>query len=138
MCLTINTRRHLYSGSFPCTEYVPLVAKKPFIVYKILNSIKDGLQTPFQKTHIDFISGNAVLEAPMMDHYQNSLYVNIGIHAFEKRVTAEYSLKVWSCSDTTLNLAIYEAIIPAGTKYFCGLNDAIVSEKLIIKNKIVE
>lgn len=139
MCLIINDRRHL--RSYPEKFYVrfePLIVQKSLTVYKVLNSNNGVLQTPFQRKCLHFISNNAVLEAPMMDYYRGGHGIEIGIHAFEKKITAQFFLKLWSHADTKFNLTIYEAIIPVGTKYFYGTKDMIVSEKLIIKNKIVK
>lgn len=139
MCLVISERRHLYSKeSLSCPEFKPLIAQTPLTVYKVLKFNSDGLQTPFKKKDINFISGNAVLEAPMMDHYKDGWCVDIGIHAFQTKTDARAYLEFWSYFDLTLNSAIYEAVIPVGTRYFYGTNGTIVSEKLIIKNKIVK
>jgi len=73
--------------------------------------------------------------APMMSHYISGWCVCIGIHAFEKKASAREYLKNFN---SLYNVAIYEAIIPVGTKYFYGTNGTIVSEKLIVKNKIVK
>jgi len=56
MCLVIDNRRHLYEErGFACQIVIPLTAKTPLTVYKILNSVKDILQTPFQETRIYFL-----------------------------------------------------------------------------------
>lgn len=139
MCLVISDLHHQYvqDGSI-CARLKPLIAQTPLTVYKVLNFNNGNLQTPFQKKCINFISDNAVLEAPMMDYYKGGWGVDIGIHAFETKTDARAHLDFWNTIDLIFNLAIYEAIIPVGTKYFYGINGTIVSEKLIIKNKIVK
>ena len=138
MCLVIDSHCHYSSSEGYHIKFTPLTAKIPLTVYKILYSTKGILQTPFWRTRINFITDEVVISAPMMDYYQKGWCVDIGIHAFENKASAKAYLKLWKRHYLTLKFVIYEAIIPVGTKYFCGINDTIVSEKLIIKNKIVK
>lgn len=138
MCLVINNHCHHACSEGYCIKFEPLIAKIPLTVYKVLNYAEGILQTPFRETRINFITDEVVMSAPMMDYYQKGWCVDIGIHALENTAGARAALKIWSHRNITLNLVIYKAIIPVGTKYFCGMSNAIVSEKLIIKNKIVK
>lgn len=138
MCLVIDIDRHQYEDTgFACRIFKPLIAKKSFTVYKILRFTKGILQTPFQGTPIYFISDETVMTAPMMSYYKSGWCVDIGIHAFEKKTSAQYYLKVFGSETPTYGLAIYEAIVPVGVKYFYGVDEDIVCEKLIIKNKTI-
>lgn len=138
MCLLIDHSKH----NFDCQNYYEpktiRLSKKVYKMLYIVSIYNNTYYTPYQGVTVKFKDEKAVLEAPtMMDHYRNNwgmVVVEIGIHAFYKKDTA--LAKLASLQDESY--AIFEAIIPAGTKYFYGVGGEIVSEKLIIKNKIVK
>ena len=110
----------------------PKVATKDIKVYKILKEIHSNYLTPYMRERINFINGKADLPTVKIKAYKNWLlgefFVEEGYHSFITLKEAKFNLNF----NFRSNVAIFNAIIPKGTKYFIGTYNDIVSEKLII------
>jgi len=134
MCLTVKLSKIdkwlLIFNKKHCLK--PKVATKDIKVYKILKEINSNYLTPYMRERINFINGKADLPPVKIKAYWDWLtsrfFVDEGYHSFTTVKEAKFSLNF----NFRSNVAIFNAIIPKGTKYFIGKYNDIVSEKLII------
>ena len=109
----------------------PFVAEKDIIVYKALDhrdssTGKKTLRTPYQYCPISFTDGKCVMDGDLECTYDKN--VSIGFHTF----TSEGLISLVCEMFTATKMTKHWAIIPKGSKYFIGIEDEIVSNKLII------
>ena len=108
----------------------PFIAKNNIIVYKALDTKDDGnmhICTPYMNFPIIFDNGKCVMKEPRMDIYGD--LVENGIHSY----TTEQRCKE-TCDDffQCTGTRRFWAVIPKGSEFFVGIDDDIVSNKLII------
>jgi len=130
MCLTINKKKEhrgykYYSNNYIINKYAK-ISNKDIKVYKTLAVYYDILKTPYWGTNID--STGDILIADYFSIYEKyfCLEINQGIHAHftvDKNIIKK---------NKYTDQLIVECIIPAGTPYFIGRNNDIVSLILII------
>lgn len=114
MCLIIDKTKHKKLFGF----YLPKIAKKDISVYKVLYYSDNSIYTPHQHCHIKFHKNKAILGSILIPYNGK---VSKGIHAFREEIPL-YSR----------SYKIHKAIIPKGSLYYIGVNNDIVSTKLII------
>ena len=141
MCLVINFKKH--SSNIKTGKYRPRISIFPIVVYKVLYKKEYGISwyTPQRDFPIEFHNNKCVMESDMVSSYASDSYVDLvfqGIHAFTESGIAIHASRFWETNGFIKNYHVFKAIIPPFTKYFIGINDDIVSEKLIIKNKIIK
>lgn len=114
MCLYIDHRKN--KGHF---IHCPTVAVKPIIVYKFISIRNNFLYAPFRYYCYGSYQSSLSIKEPRLAKYAiNS--VSIGIHSYIKRIIP------YPCT------SLYYCIIPLGAKYYVGIDNDIVSDKLII------
>lgn len=110
----------------------PKVAEKDIKVYKILKEINSNYLIPYRRERINFVNSKADLQPVKIIAYWdwiiNRFVVDEGYHSFTTVKEVKFNLNF----NFRGNTAIFNAIIPKGTKYFIGKYNDIVSEKLII------
>lgn len=122
MCLEINLNKH--------PDRTPVRLEEDLYVLKFLR-VRDVLlghemyETPVQHYRTRFIANKCVLRAKF--DFQNIFYIFEGIHAFTSEVG-------WFLGPNIPFLAK----IPKGTLVYFGMNNDIVSEKLIIYKRILK
>ena len=122
MCLEINLNKH--------PDHTPVILEKDLYVLKFLR-VRDVLlghemyETPVRRCRTRFIANKCVLKAKF--DFQNIFYIFEGIHAFTSEVG-------WFLGPNIPFLAK----IPKGTLVYFGMNNDIVSEKLIIYKRILK
>lgn len=105
----------------------PLIAKKDFKVYKILQEFT--LRSPYK--NFKYEKGFHYYEDKKlvpriginMGYY---FVVNEGLHCFKDKIKAINYMNGW-----LFNCKIYEMIIPKGSKYFIGYDGDIATDNLI-------
>ncbi|MBP5595754.1 MAG: hypothetical protein J6Y02_10255 [Pseudobutyrivibrio sp.] len=122
MCLEINLNKH--------PDRTPIILEKDLYVLKFLRVRKKILghtiyETPVQRYRTRFIANRCILKAKF--NFQELFYVFEGIHAFTSEVG-------WFLGPNIPFLAK----IPKGTLVYFGINNDIVSEKLIIYKRIMK
>lgn len=122
MCLEINLNKH--------PDRTPIRLEKDLYVLKFLRVRKKILghtiyETPVQRYRTRFIANRCILKAKF--NFQELFYVFEGIHAFTSEVG-------WFLGPNIPFLAK----IPKGTLVYFGINNDIVSEKLIIYKRIMK
>ena len=114
MCLTLK-----FNNRF-CVSY-------DILVYKMLNDTDHlDIRTPFKNVPVLFKDGVAELQINDEDLKPNMLKdVNKGIHSYS-------SLSECRERSFVFTYSAYYAIIPAGTPFYVGKREDVVSSKLII------
>jgi hypothetical protein len=157
MCLYVNAKYHTpeeYAG------YVPKVADRDILVYKVLQTDGAFYYTPYVDCPVYFDNGRAEL-VPRRSVYGSdgtlkldaepaSLsarldfagypVVDYGVHAFTAKFAARNdinSLKKMEeiakvCWGPDSHYILCKAIIPKGSKYFVGEDSDIVTDRLVI------
>ena len=118
MCLIINTKYHHLRNGMPLAK----IAKDDIPCYKLLIGGSHGWVTPFQCYNIKFKNGQCVQQSrihPCM-YTNGDFFITRGIHGFISK--GIYYLVGYR----------FNAIIPKGTRYYIGMHNDMVSEKLII------
>lgn len=117
-------------------------AVKPIKVYKVLKKDKTS---PFMGSVYSF--GKPMPKMTInIDKWLDFFVINEGYHSYSKYmryksnderidIYTAFSRKKIKCYDK--NHEIFEAYIPVGTKYYKNIFGEIVSETLIVSNKIV-
>lgn len=114
MCLYINHRKN--KGLF---IHRPTIATKPIIVYKFILEQNNFLYSLPRYYCYGRYQPLLSIEEPRLAKYAiNS--VSIGIHSYVRRIISYPSSSLYYC------------IIPIGAKYYVGIHNDIVSDKLII------
>lgn len=157
MCLYVNTKYHSPDAD---VGYVPKVADRDILVYKVLHMDGAFYYTPYAGFPVYFDSGRAEL-VPRRSVYDpdgtlkldaepaslsarldfaGCLCVEYGIHAFTMKLAAALAqdrLKGIDamnelCGGPESDYVLCKAIIPKGSKYFVGEDCDIVSDRLVI------
>ena len=139
MCLTISDYFHNEMDEFGNLK--PLTHDKDILVYKGLRvrtkkvqvvgynlcwsvSPSHDYETPCIKTPITFIDNMFTMETNKLGHYHSYLgyidRIEEGIHS-SKDKSGAYSYGI-----------CFPAVIPAGTEFFIGISNDMVSKKLLI------
>lgn len=117
------------------------VATEPIKVYKILSRCSEPLLFHITYSSEGYVSPyrhkryilHELYTSPLIEHDTPCVYyVEEGLHAFVTKESAlrhkeKYGSNYW---------AILEATIPKGSQYAKGLDDDIVSDKLIVDKEI--
>ena len=123
MCLQINPYKHKTRFPWQC-KYKPKIAKKDIICYKHMVIAHDKVYSRFCYANNIYYGNNwefnKVYKTKMKYDYNKSpnLMVAQGFHAF---------------FDMGPNI---EVVIPKGSKYFIGVNEDIVSNKIKIVKQL--
>ena len=114
MCLIIDETKHKKFFGF----YLPKIAKEDIPVYKVLDHYDNLIYTPIQCYPIKFHKNKAILRSILIPYKEE---VSKGIHAYRDKINIRM-----------LNYKTHKAIIPKFSLYYIGVNNNIVSTKLII------
>lgn len=114
MCLVIDKTKHKKLFGF----YLPKIVKEDIPVYKILNHHDGLIHTPHQWYHIKFHKNKVILRS-ILTQWKGNIFK--GIHAYREKINIRM-----------FNYKTHKAIIPKGSLYYIGINNDIVSTKLII------
>lgn len=123
MCLRVDKVQH--------PNNLPIILDRDLYVTKYLEHVytknppfKSKWMTPFQRKHIRFIFGKAVLKAKIKEGN-----IRDNIHCLKIYKGIHSMIDAWGYN---LHGIPFIAKIPKGTKVYYGTDDDIVSEKLII------
>ena len=131
------------SSPFWCvrTYPAPRYAERDLLVYKVLSNnlpfkkMGTGWVTPIVKMPIDFSNEGKATCVAILDAQANrdddGYSVVRGIHSFASGTEETELMRAFKESCCT---KVFEAVIPAYTRFYIGENDDVVSEKLIIYN----
>ena len=121
MCLLINTDLHKNNK--------PFVADKNIVVYKFLKYDMGCFYTPFQYFIVNFDkNGMFFYDNTEMEISNKKVYR--GIHSYIKETYIPF---FYGQADVLgYQEALFYAIIPAGSHYYIGVDNDIVSDNLII------
>ena len=137
MCLIVDTKIHKRKFLFSRKPKY-LIAKEDIKCYKVLLSHNEFIKvytTPYRCYPVNFVDGRAELKAKIKSPKSietticTAYGINEGIHScccYTKALCYKKILKP---------VKIFDAIIPKGTKYYIGVGDEFVSERLIIREK---
>lgn len=123
----------------------PKIAEEDIVVYKILEELYSCLQSPFSyyiwnlnklyETEIQFTDDDSCFDDIAVDAKEKCIedIKSIG-QGFHSALTIERLNDV--SGQEEFNYAVFKCIIPKGSEYYIGLSDLVVSNRIIIKEKI--
>lgn len=121
MCLYIDKKRHTKSGF----KYVPHTAPKNLVVRKCAKKYGFRYESPYQNTEILF---GKLFKTTMG---VSGALVERGFHSFTSNIQSKNDIRR---SRTTLHspdVEIIYGVIPAGAKFYMGLDNEVVSDQII-------
>ena len=132
MCLTINRKYHGLVHTQKGEKFYPIKTNRPLLVYKILEELDNGFQTPFQYCPIEFTNGKKTLKGfdfPKSKFYKDKT-VHCGVHSWASKTVAEQECLYGRAQQWAFDT--YKAVVPANTLFYVGEDGDVVSTRLTI------
>lgn len=127
MCLFIDTLYHTTRGH----NYVPLVADRPLLVRKAVDTVNGKYYSPFMGTPVPI----GVVKKTQLRTFEGFSYgggmknrVEHGFHTFLYSVDNRF---IWNRLFMSKTPKLLIGVIPVGAKYFRGKGNEVVSNQII-------